>query len=159
MPPRSPSTRSAGARLERLGGGDPARAREGLAAGAGAEAEQVAGGEAGAGGRGLAAADGVVQRHQHRQRVGEVRGGRLHQDAALDRALVGDADLAVGEVAQAAVHQLGRPARGAERQVVGVDGQHREPAGRGVEGDTGAGHAEAGDDQVDLVGQASAARR
>ena len=50
---------------------------------------------------------------------------RMPRSTAL---LVGDADLAVGEVAQPAVHQLARPARGAEGQVVGVDRQHRQPA-------------------------------
>ena len=67
----------------------------------------------------------------------------LHQDAALDGALVGDADLAVGEVAQPAVDQLGGPAGGAEGEVVGVDGEHGQAAGDGVEGDAGAGDAEA----------------
>ena len=85
--------------------------------------------------------------------AGEVRGGDLHQDAALDGALVGDADLAVGEVAQAAVDQLGGPARRAEGEVVGVDGERGQSAGGGVEGDAGAGDAEADDEHVDVVGE------
>ena len=70
---------------------------------------------------------------------------------------MGDADLADGQVAEPAVHQLGGPPRRAEGEVVGVDGEHGQPAGHRVEGDAGAGDAEADDDHVDLgrgVGQA-----
>ena len=143
----------AGREGQRLGGGDVARAGERLAGGTGAEAEGVAGGERRPGERRLAAADVGVERHQHRERVRQVRGGRLHQDAPLDRALVGDRDLAVGEVAQPAVHQLGRPPRRAEREVVGVHGQHGQAAGDRVQGHPGPGHAEADDHEVDALGQ------
>ena len=73
---------------------------------------------------------------------------------ALDGALAGDRELALREVAQAAVDELGRPARRAERQVVRVDCEHRQAAGDGVEGDTGAGDAEADHHDVHLVGDA-----
>ena len=69
---------------------------------------------------------------------------------ALDGTLVGDADLAVGEVAQPAVDELAGPARRAEREVVGVDGEHGQPAGDGVEGDADAGDAEPDDEDVDV---------
>ena len=94
-----------------------------------------------------------VDRHHDRHRMGQVGGGDLHQDAPLDRALVGDADLAAGQVAQAAVHELGRPARGAEGQVVGVDGEHRQAAADRVECDAGPGDAEPDHDDVDLGGR------
>ena len=44
-------------------------------------------------------------------------------------------ELSVGEVAQPAVHELGAPPRGAEGEVVRVDGDHVESAGGRVEGD------------------------
>ncbi len=106
-----------------------------------------------------AAGHGVVDRRQHRQRVDQVRGRDVHQDAALDRALVGDRELALGEVAQAAVDELGRPARRAEGEVVGVDREHGEAAGDRVEGDAGAGDAEADDHHVDLAGDVRPGRR
>ena len=138
-----------GGERERLGDPDPARPGQRLATGAGAEPEQVAGAEAR---RGRAAAwerlISGVKRHQHRQRVDEVRCGRLHQDAALDGALVGDVELALGEVAQPAVHELGAPAAGAEGDVVGVDGDDGQAAAGGVERDAGAGDAEADDEDV-----------
>ncbi len=94
-----------------------------------------------------------VERHHHRQCVGQVGSGDLHQDASLHRALVGDADLAGGQVAKAAVHELRGPARGAEGQVVRIDGEHRVPAADRVEGDPGAGDAEPDDHDVDLGGR------
>ena len=59
----------------------------------------------------------------------------------------------ISEGVHAAVDELGGPAGGAEREVVGVDGQRREPAGGGVEGDARAGDAEPDDDHVDVVGE------
>jgi hypothetical protein len=58
-------------------------------------------------------------------------------------------DVALGEVAQAAVHQLARPAGRAERQVVRLQQRDREPARRGVERDARSGHAAADHQQVD----------
>ena len=156
-PPRSPSRRSPGASVRasvaeiRRGSG------QGVAAGVGAAPEEVAGDQRAASHRRLNTGDAGRQRDQHRHRVREVGGGHLHQDPALDRALVGDADLPVGEVAQTTVDQLRGPAGRAEREVVGVHGQDRQPPGDGVERDTGAGDPEADDDQVDVgrdVGQA-----
>ena len=56
-PPRSPAGRSGGRELERLGRGEPARARQGLGGGAGAAAQHVAGEQPGAGDAGLEAGD------------------------------------------------------------------------------------------------------
>ena len=94
----------------------------------------------------------------------EVRSVAGHQDSAFDRAAAGDADVAGGEVAQAAVHQLGAPPAGAERQVVLLHQHDAQPAGRGVQGDAGAGDAAADHDDVERLRRrpsaaSSAARR
>ena len=123
--------REAGRERQGLGGGDPPRAGAGSGARCGPRRAarrrrrcRPAGGRP-AGGSMVSASGSSIG-----SGVGQVGGGDLHQDAALDGALVGDADLAVGEVAQAAVHQLGRPARRTEREVVGVDRQHGQAARR-----------------------------
>ena len=141
-----------GGQRERLGGADPARPGQRLAAGPGGQPEQVAGPGAAAGERAWERDDRGRQRDQHRQRVHQVRGGDLHQDAALDGALVGHVELALGQVAQAAVHQLGAPPAGAEGDVVGVDGDDVEAPAGGVERDSGAGDAEADDQHVRGLG-------
>ena len=142
---------------EGLGGVEAAGAREGAGAGARGAAEHVAGLEASPRHRGATARHRVVEGREHRQGVDEVRRGDLHEDAALDGALLGDRELALGEVAQAAVDQLRRPARGAEGEVVRVDGEHGETAGDGVEGNAGAGDPEADHHDVDPVGDAGQA--
>ena len=129
--------------------GDPTRARQGAAAGAGGDPQQVAGADAGPQQRGQLVAGRVGERHHHRQRPGQVGRRGLEEDAALDGALVGDADLSGGEVAQAAVDQLARPARRTEGEVVGVDREHGQPAGDRVEGDADTGDPEADDQDVD----------
>ena len=133
---------------ERLGDTDPTWPGKRLAAGPRGQPQQVAGADAAAGQRGLGPPDARGERHQHRQRPDQVGRGGLHQDAALDGALVGDVELALGQVAQPAVHQLGAPAAGAEGDVLGVDGDHVEAAGGGVERDAGAGDAQADDEDV-----------
>ena len=89
----------------------------------------------------------------HRHHLGEwphqVRGGALEQDAALDRRASRDPDVAAGEVPQATVRELGRPATGAERQIVGLEQHGLESAGGGVERDPRAGYAAADHDEVD----------
>src|SRR5699024_4802354 len=92
------------------------------------------------------------QRQQPGQWPGQVRGGALHQYPALHRAFVSDTELERGQVSQAAVHQLAGPPRGAEGDVVGVDGQDRQPAGCGIERDPGTRRSQAYDDELDLVG-------
>ncbi len=97
--------------------------------------------------------DAGGERDQHRQRPDEVGRGDLHQDAALDRALVGHVELGASEVAQPAVDELGAPPAGAEGHVVRVDGHHVEPAGGGVEGHPRAGDAEPDHEHVGALGQ------
>ena len=138
-----------GSEGQRLGDADAARPRQGLALGARREAQQVArpGCRPARAPAWVRPIDGVSGQH-HRQRADEVRSRGLHQDAALDGALVGHVDLAARQVAQAAVHELGAPPAGAVGDVVGVDRDHGEAAARGVEGDAGAGDAEADDEHV-----------
>ncbi len=95
------------------------------------------------------------QRNQLRHRLHEVRGVAGHQDSAFDGAAPRDADVARRQVSQAAVHQLGAPPAGAERQVVLLHQRHAQPAGRRVQRDTGAGDAAADDEHVErlAVGQ------
>ena len=152
-----PVAAQAGGQRERLGGRDLARARQGVAAGVRAAPEQVAGDQRAAGdcrtGRSVTLDVSGISIGIACVRCGR---GDLHQDPALDRALVGDADLPVGEVAQAAVHELRGPAGGAEREVVGVDGQHASARGVTASSATPApGDAEPDDDEVD-VGRAPA---
>jgi hypothetical protein len=81
-----------------------------------------------------------------------VWGGGLHQDAALDGALVGHVQLALRQVAQATVDQLGAPSTGAEGDVLGVDSDDIEPAGGSVECHAGAGDAEPDHEDVGRLG-------
>src|SRR3954447_17374294 len=78
-----------------------------------------------------------------------------HQDSALDGAASGNADVAGREVSKAAVHQLGAPPAGAERQVMLFHQRDPQAAGCGVQRDTCAGDAAADHDHVEhfTVGQ------
>ena len=122
---------------------------QGLPGGAGGEAEEIAAEEAEARQDLHRQRITVLHRRDLRQRAGEVRGGDLHEDAPLLRRALRDADIAGGEVAQATVGQFRGPAGGAEGDVVGVDEEDVEAAGRGVQGDPRTGHPRADDDEVD----------
>ncbi len=152
VPREDPATQARaaydGSQGQRLRHPDAAGPGQGLAAGARGQPQQVTGADAGAGQPLLDTTDGRCQGHQHRERVHEVGRRGLHQDAALDRTLVGDVELPLGEVAQAAVHQLGAPPARAERDVLGVDGHHAEPAAGGVERHSGPGDAETDHEHV-----------
>ena len=98
----------------------------------------------------------VEGRHDERQRAHEVRRERDHQ-LALEQRLAHEAEVEVLQVAQAAVDELARAARG-PRGVVGALEQRDAVAARGgVERDAGAGDPAADDDDVELL-LASAAR-
>ena len=88
-------------------------------------------------------------RHEERQPPDQVRRGRPHEDGAFAGALPGQADLAVGQVTQAAVHELGGPPAGARGEVGALQQDDGEPAARGVQRDSRAGHPSAHDDDVD----------
>ena len=88
------------------------------------------------------------------------RCGRVAAQAlALAQRLVDEADVAVLQVAQAAVHELGRLRRRAAGEVVALDQRGAQPAAGGVEGDAGAGDAAADDQHVERLRQRCSARR
>ena len=82
------------------------------------------------------------------------------QPLALVERLVDEADVALLEVAQAAVDELGALRRRPAGEVVGLDEGGAQAAGGGVEGHPGAGDAAADDEHVErLGGQALEHRR
>ena len=93
--------------------------------------------------------------------MGEVRADALEQQAALAQRLAHEVEVALLEVAQAAVDELARPARGAGGEVGGLHERDGEPAGRGVERGAGAVDPPPMIDVELLVGEAGqpAARR
>ena len=96
----------------------------------------------------LAAPVGV----QHVQRDGAYQVRRQpEQDAPFPQRLADQAELSVLQVAQAAVHQPGRAARGAGREVVLLHQGHGQPARRGVQGDAGPGDPAADHQHVERV--------
>ena len=82
-----------------------------------------------------AAVDLRAERDQQRQRADQVRRADVHQDRPLARGLPRDADVAVREVAQAAVRELGGPAARALREIAALDERDAQPARGGVERD------------------------
>ena len=91
---------------------------------------------------------------EERQHVDQVR-RRVAQDLALPQGLVDEADLALLQVAQAAVHQLRGLRGGAGGEVVPFDQGGAQPTGGSVQG-----HARAGDPAADhehVVGRVSQA--
>ena len=79
-------------------------------------------------------------------------GGVAQQALALVQRLVDEADVAVLEVAQPAVDELGRLRRRARGEVVPLDERGAQPAGGGVERHAGAGDAAADDEHVEDAG-------
>src|SRR5262249_26210773 len=89
----------------------------------------------------------LVDRHQERGRPDQVR--RDHGlDPPLAHALEHQPELALLEVAQPAVHQLGRLGRGPGTEVRLLEQEDLEAAQRRVARDPGAGDAAADDDEV-----------
>ena len=76
-------------------------------------------------------------------------GALVQQAAALGEGFVHELDVALLEVAQAAVDELRRLRRRARREVVAFDQRDRQAAGRRVECDAGSGDAAADDDEVE----------
>ena len=85
-----------------------------------------------------------------RERPHEVRRG-AEQRAPLAARLEHEAEVAVLEVAHAAVDEPRRAARGAAREVVALDERDAEAAERGVARDAGAGDPAADDEEVDVI--------
>src|SRR5262249_38896507 len=92
----------------------------------------------------------AVRRHDHAERRGAVRRG-----AAKDLSFVGrfahEADVALLEIADAAVDQLRAAARRARRAVGAPDERGGDAAEGGVARDAGAGDAAADDEEVDRL--------
>jgi hypothetical protein len=86
----------------------------------------------------------------HQVRVG------AHQEIALAAGLAHDAQVPVGQVAQAAVHELRRTARSARGEVAALDQQRAQPARRGVPQDARARDASAHYQQVDSLARGAA---
>ena len=135
--------------LDRLLHTDPTGPRQGRGLGAREHAQPVAGDESYSNQSSLGAAHGRQQRNQLRHGVHQMGSVAGHQDAALHSAAPRDADVARGQIAQTAVHELGTPPAGAERQIVLLDQHDRQSATGGVQGDPGSGDATADDDDVD----------
>jgi hypothetical protein len=89
-------------------------------------------------------------RDEERQDVDEVRRG-VAQDLALAQRLVHEADLALLQVAQAAVDQLGGLGGGARGEVVALDQGGLQAPGGGVEGHAAPGDAAADDEDVEVA--------
>ena len=141
--------RDAGGETQQLVDVGAPRAREVAGRGAGEAAQAVAEREADAGEALGARVDLRRQRHGLHDRPDEVRCGLGEQDVALAGALHGDADRALGQVAQAAVDELGAPAARAPGQVAALDERDAQPARGGVQRDAGAGDAAADDEEVE----------
>ena len=83
--------------------------------------------------------------------VGEVRGD-LAQAGALAGGLAHQRDVALLQVAHAAVDQLRAPARRAGGEVDRLEERHRQAAQCGVARDAGARDAAADDDEIEIGG-------
>ena len=93
----------------------------------------------------------AAERGDHeRQRRHDVR-RQLHEQRALQQRLAHQAEVEVLEVAQTAVDQLRRAARGAGGEVRLLHERHAVPARRGVQGNPRAGDAAAHHDEVEFV--------
>ena len=104
-----------------LDGAHPARAGQDAARRAGGPAQPVAGPVGRSDQQLLPAGRPGAQGHDHRQRPDQVRSGAAQEHVALAGGLEGQADVAGGQVAQPAVHELARPAAGAVGEVVLLD--------------------------------------
>ena len=123
---------------------DAAVARKGLS-----HREQVVEGEAGAD---LPCGAGVAPVHgeEQAQRLHEVRGG-ADEVFALAQGFADEAELAVLEVAEAAVDEAGGAGRRAGAEVVALDEEGLVAGELGFAGDAGAVDAAADDDDVELL--------
>jgi hypothetical protein len=79
-----------------------------------------------------------------------VRGERLDEQAALAQRLGDQPEVQHLQVAQPTVDELAGTARRAGGEVAGLDEPDRQPPGGGVEGGSGAHHAAADDQDVEL---------
>ncbi len=94
----------------------------------------------------------LVEREEEREAAHEMRRDDVHQDAALVMRLAHEPDVAEAEVAEAAVDELRRCARGRACEVALVDERDVQAGGRRGLGDPGADDAAADHEQVELGG-------
>ena len=102
--------------------------------------------------RGVGALVVVLERPQEGLGLDQVRRGGAQQAAALGEGLVHEGEVELVEVAQAAVDELGGPRGGARGPVAHLHDAGAQAAGRGVQGDAGAGDAPADDQHVQALG-------
>ena len=95
---------------------------------------------------------GVVQRVEERHRPDQVRREPGEQQAALLERLLDQPEVEHLEVAEAAVHELRRPAAGAAGEVALLDEGRGESAGDGVQRRTGTHDARADHQNVEVRG-------
>jgi len=95
--------------------------------------------------------DPVLEGVEEGDGADQVRGQLVDEQVAFGQRLVDEVEVEHLQVAQAAVNQLGGPARGSGGPVLGLDDRCGQPAGHRVEGDPGAGHTSADDQDVEGV--------
>jgi hypothetical protein len=149
QPAAQPVLGQRGRQAARLQRADAPGGRQERAPRACAGAHAVADPQAGHRGHRRRAARPGGERDHERQRADEVRRDVAHQDGALACGLPGQAPLAVGEVAQAAVDELGAPAARALGEVAALDQRDRQAPAGGVERDARAGDPATDDEHVD----------
>jgi hypothetical protein len=97
--------------------------------------------------------DLLVQRVHERDRPHQVRCQPAHQQVALPQCLPDELEVALFQVPQAAVNELGRPRRGTRRQVPGLDKADPQAPRRRVERGAGPGDTAADDQHVERPGR------
>src|SRR3982074_3386227 len=93
----------------------------------------------------------MVRQHES-QRPDDV-GSDLPEDFALDQRFADQPELVIFEIAQAAMHQLGRPRRSSASQVIHFAEENRVSAARRIAGDATAIDAAANDREVENLTQ------
>ena len=95
--------------------------------------------------------DGSLEGVEESDRLDEVRGEALEQKSALDERLPHEPEVQLLQVTDAAVHELGRPARGAAAPVAGLHEPDAQAAGDRIHGAAGSDDAAADDEDVEFL--------
>ena len=93
----------------------------------------------------------VLEREQEGRGMNQMRRDLLDQEPPLVQRLANQFDVEALEVAQPAVDQLARTARGSRSEVALFDKSHRQAAAGGVEGGATACHTAADDEHVEAL--------
>ena len=94
---------------------------------------------------------GLGERVQEPHGLHEVRGDALQQQSAFDERFAHEPEVELLEVADAAVHELRRAARGAAGPVALLDEADAQAAGRGIQCRTGSDDAAADHEDVEFL--------